>query len=114
MTNDHWIQVAIGITNAIAVLAAGILTPVVASRINQPKPKLETAKPANKIRFIRIVNSTWFALGVLLLINIFGLYLDMVPVNIGAGGGAGRAAGIAKVRQLLLEDSTPLTVTVTA
>jgi hypothetical protein len=76
MTNDHWIQVAIGITNAIAVLVAAILTPVIASRINQPKPKLDTAKPKNKILLMRMLKSPWFALGTLFFINIVGLYLD--------------------------------------
>lgn len=79
MTNDHWIQIAIGVTNAIAVLAAGILTPVIASRINQPKPKLDTAKPKSKILFMRMLKSPFFGLWVLILLNIVGLYLDTRP-----------------------------------
>jgi hypothetical protein len=77
MTNDHWIQIAIGVANAIAVLATAILTPVIASRINQPKPKFDTASPKSKTWNIWSLRAAWVTLGLLFAVNILGLSLDM-------------------------------------
>jgi len=79
MTADHWIEIAIGIMNAIIALTAAILTPIVASRINQPRPKLETTKPRRRALFIRALKSWPLWLGLSILCNIYGLYLAMRP-----------------------------------
>jgi hypothetical protein len=75
MTADHWIIIAVGIMNVMAVLAAAVLTPVVASRINQPKPKLVTPKP--KSRMWRTLESPWFFPGIVILLNTYVLHLLM-------------------------------------
>jgi hypothetical protein len=77
MTADHCIQIAAIITGSITPFAVLIWGPALASRINHPTPKDETAPPPKKSWYRRALKSYffWFPLGILL--NIFSLYLDL-------------------------------------
>jgi hypothetical protein len=79
MTNDHWVQIAIGLMNAIALVIAAVAAPVVASRINRPKQNQLIPKPQRKRSYIRVLCSPEVMLLVMVVVNIYALHLDMKP-----------------------------------
>jgi hypothetical protein len=73
MTTDQWVQ----IFDTVAVVGATILGPIIAVRLSQPKPKSEATSPKNFPRPPRLLMSPWFLPGLVVCVNIFGLYRNM-------------------------------------
>lgn len=80
MTADHWITVAIGTINVIAVVVGAILTPVIASRISQPKQQVERSEPNKMKLYVRVLVSPWVLPVGLVVINICGLLIAMQKI----------------------------------
>jgi hypothetical protein len=79
MTNDHWVQIAIGLMNAIALVIAAVAAPVVASRINRPKQNQLIPKPQRMRSNIRVLIFPWVGPVVMIVVNLYALHLDMKP-----------------------------------
>ncbi len=82
MTADHWIQVAAIIAGIITPFAVVIWGPVLASRINQPTVKLETAKPDNTSRIARTLKRPWFLPALSILVSIVSLHKELQVVKV--------------------------------
>jgi len=82
MTADHWIQIATIVTASITTLTATVVGPLVVSRVNQPKTKLEispqrTTAPPKRTLLVRLLRSQFSWIGLIIVGNICTLYFVM-------------------------------------